>query len=51
MFPALKLGLKGTRFATVEDIKWNAMAELQKILKEAFCRCFQQWQDRWCKCF
>jgi len=22
----------------------------RKIPKEAFCRCFQQWQDRWSKC-
>jgi hypothetical protein len=37
------MGLKGTRFATIEDIKSNATAELQKNLKEAFRRCFQQW--------
>jgi hypothetical protein len=36
-------------FAPTEDIKWNSTAELQKIPKEAFCRCFQQWQDRWSK--
>jgi hypothetical protein len=35
---------------TMEDIKSNATAELQKIPKEAFQRCFQQWQDRWNKC-
>jgi len=50
LFPALKMRLKGTRFATMEDIKSNATAELRKIPKEAFCRCFQQWQDRWSKC-
>ena len=50
LFPALKMGLKGTRFATMEDIEWNAAAELQKIAKEAFRRCFQQWQDQWSKC-
>jgi len=44
------MALKGTHFATMEDIKWNATAELQKIPKEAFRRCFQQWQDRWSKC-
>jgi hypothetical protein len=43
------MNLKGTHFATMEDIKWNATAELQKIPKEAFRRCFQQWQDRWSK--
>jgi len=45
LFPTLKMCLKGTRFATMEGIKWNATAELRKIPKEAFCRCFQQWQD------
>jgi len=49
LFSTLKMGHKGTRFATMEDIKWNATAKLQKIPKEAFRRCFQQWQDRWSK--
>jgi hypothetical protein len=44
LFLTLKMGLKGTRFATVQGIKWNATAELLKIAKEAFRRCFQQWQ-------
>jgi hypothetical protein len=38
LFPTLKMGLKGTRFATTEDIKSNVKAELLKISKEAF-RC------------
>jgi hypothetical protein len=50
LFLTLKMGFKGTRFATVEDIKSNATAEHRKIPKEDFCRCFQQWQDRWSKC-
>jgi hypothetical protein len=50
LFPTLKMSLKGTRFATMEDIKSNVKAELQKIPKEAFFWCFQQWQDRWSKC-
>jgi len=50
LFPTLKMGLKGTRFATMEDIRSNATAELRKIPKEAFRWCFQQWQDRWSKC-
>ncbi|PNF39739.1 hypothetical protein B7P43_G04773 [Cryptotermes secundus] len=49
-FPTLKMGLKGTRFTTTEDIKSNATAELQKIPKEAFHHCFQRWQNRWSKC-
>jgi histone-lysine N-methyltransferase SETMAR len=35
LFPTLKMGLKGTRFATMEDIKSNVTAELRKIPKEA----------------
>jgi hypothetical protein len=37
-------------FPSMEDIKSNAMAELRNIPKEAFHRCFQQWQDRWSPC-
>jgi hypothetical protein len=44
------MGLKRTCFAVTEDIKPNVMAELQKIPKEAFRQCFQQWQDQWRKC-
>jgi hypothetical protein len=33
LFPTLKMGLKRTRFATMEDIKSNATAELCKIQK------------------
>ena len=50
LFPNLKMGLKGPRFATMEDIEWNATAELREIPKDVFRRCFQQWQDRWSKC-
>jgi hypothetical protein len=31
LLPTLKMGLEGTRFANMEDIKWNATAELGKI--------------------
>jgi len=34
LFPTLKMGHKGTRFPTMEDIKSNAMAKLQKIPKK-----------------
>jgi len=50
LFSTVKMGLNGTDFTTMEDIKSNATAELQKTSKEAFRRCFQQWQDRWSKC-
>jgi len=50
LFPTLKMGLKGTRFATMESMKSNATVELRRIPKEAFHQCFQQWQDQWSKC-
>ncbi|PNF21688.1 hypothetical protein B7P43_G10355 [Cryptotermes secundus] len=50
LFPTLKMGLKGTCFAIMEDIKTNAMTELRKIPKEDFHCCFQQLQDQWSKC-
>jgi hypothetical protein len=53
LLPTLKMGLKETHFANTEDIKSNVMAELWKIPKEAFHRCFQQWQNdgaRVCVC-
>jgi hypothetical protein len=50
LFLALKMGLTGTCFATTKDNKLNSMAELWKFPKEAFCWCFQQLQDHWCKC-
>ena len=43
LFHTLKIGIKGTRFATTGDIESNSTAELRKIPKEAFRRCFQQW--------
>jgi hypothetical protein len=50
LFHTLKMGLKGTRFATLEDIKSSAMPKLWKIPKEALHWCFQQRQDQWNKC-
>jgi hypothetical protein len=31
LFPTLKMGLKGTHFATMEDTKWNTTAELAEL--------------------
>ncbi|KAL4084659.1 hypothetical protein QTP88_027586 [Uroleucon formosanum] len=47
LFPNLNLGLKGERFATIEDIKVNATANLRAIPIEGYQRCFQQLQSRW----
>jgi hypothetical protein len=33
LFPTLKIGLNGTRFANMEDIKSNVTAELRKMPK------------------
>jgi hypothetical protein len=38
--PTLNVGLKGTRFVPMEDIKSNVTAKLRKIPKEAFRRCY-----------
>jgi hypothetical protein len=50
LFPTLKTGLKGAHFTTMEDIKSNVMAKLQKVQKEVLRWCFQEWQDEWSKC-
>jgi hypothetical protein len=36
LFPIMNMGLRGTCFVTMEDIKSNATTELRKIPKEAF---------------
>jgi hypothetical protein len=36
LLPKLKMGLRGRRFATVEDIKENADARLRPIKKKIF---------------
>jgi hypothetical protein len=38
LFPTLEMGPKGTGFATMEGIKWNATGELRKITKKNFHR-------------
>jgi transposase len=48
LFLTLKIGLKRTHFATIEEIESNASAGCRKIPKEAFRRCFQQWRK--CVC-
>jgi hypothetical protein len=45
LFCTLKMGLKGTHFAAMADIKSNVTAKLRKIAKEAFRWCFQQWHN------
>jgi hypothetical protein len=50
LFPHLKMQLKGTRFDLRDNIIWNTMAKLYSIRKEAFQKCFEQWQNHWEKC-
>jgi hypothetical protein len=50
LFPTMEMGLKGTRFTIMEDIKLNVTAKLQKMPNKAFRQCFKQWQDRWSAC-
>jgi hypothetical protein len=50
LFPTLKMGLRGRRFTTVEDIKENADTRLHAIKKEDFHQCYNNWIDRWNKC-
>jgi transposase len=46
LFPTLKIGLRGRRFATVEGIEENANARLRAIIKD-FHQCYNNWIDRW----
>jgi hypothetical protein len=50
LFPKLKMPLKGNRFESREDIMRNATARLITIPKDAFQKCFQQWQKHWETC-
>jgi transposase len=50
LFVTLKIGLRGRRFAAVEDIKENAEARLRAIKKKIFHQCYNNWIDRWHKC-
>jgi hypothetical protein len=36
LFSTLEMAVRGTRFATMADMKWNATTELRKVPKEAF---------------
>lgn len=45
--PKLKIQLKGTQFESHEGIMQRVMVLLYYILKEAFLKCLEQWQDSW----
>ncbi|KAG5317509.1 MOS1T transposase, partial [Acromyrmex heyeri] len=50
LFPKLKRPMKGRRYATIEEIKTASKEELNKITKNEFLKCFEDWKKRWHKC-
>ena len=49
LFPKLKRPMKGRRYATIEEIKAASKEELNKITKNDFLKCFEDWKKRWHK--
>ena len=49
LFPKLKRPMKGRRYTTIEGIKTTSKEELNKITKNDFLKCFDDWQKRWHK--
>ena len=50
LFPKLKRPIKGRRYDTIEEIKAASKEELNKITKNDFLKCFEDWKKRWHKC-
>ena len=50
LFPKLKRPMKGRRYATIEEIKAASKKQLNKITKNNFLKCFEDWKKRWHKC-
>ena len=50
LFPKRKRPMKGQRYATIEEIKATSKEELNKITKNDFLKCFEDWKKRWHKC-
>ncbi|EGI59805.1 FLJ37770-like protein, partial [Acromyrmex echinatior] len=50
LFLKLKRPMKGRRYATIEEIKTASKEELNKITKNDFLKCFEDWKKRWHKC-
>ena len=50
LFPKLKRPMKGRRYTTIKEIKSASKEELNKITKNDFLRCFEDWKKRWHKC-
>jgi len=43
----MKMKLKGRRFQTLEEIKVELQAVLNKLGENDFQECFKNWQRRW----
>lgn len=50
LFPKQKRPIKGRRCATIEEIKTTSKEGLNKIIKNDFLKCFENWKKRWHKC-
>lgn len=50
LFPRLKSVLKGTHFASMEEIKATVTRELRSINESDFAQCFRGWQTRMQRC-
>ena len=50
LFPKLKRPMKGRSYATIEEIKAASKKELNKITKNDFLKCFEDWKKRRHKC-
>ena len=50
LFPKLKRSMKERRYTTIKEIKLASKEELNKITKNYFLRCFEDWKNRWHKC-
>ena len=46
----LKLGLKGRRFATVEEIQEESQETLDTVTKDDYRKCFQEREKRGDRC-
>ena len=50
LFPKLQRPMTERRYATIEEIKAASKEELNKITKNDFLKCSEDWKKRWYKC-
>ncbi|VEN56661.1 unnamed protein product [Callosobruchus maculatus] len=50
LFPKLKRPMKGRRYATIEELKTASKEDPNKIRKNDFFKCFEDWKRRWHEC-